>query len=291
VLTHRLALGASLIALALAIGWLDGAAERLTGVAGLILAVAAAPALTIGAQELASMLRAKGAEVGAPLAGFSVLAGLAVGSVSALAPNVDRAGFLSVPLTAAWLMATLAVLTARRRTSGAAAAAAGACLIFILLGLIPSSFLVLRQHESAWTIIALILITKASDIGAYFVGTAAGRRRLIPWLSPGKTWEGLAGGVAASAGAGAIFGFLAGQGGPIGAIAFPLGPLGAGALGGALALAGLAGDLTISLFKRDAGFKDSSALIPGMGGALDVMDSLLFIGPAAHWAILLADRL
>lgn len=289
-LTHRLALGVVLITLALLLGWLDGAAEALTDIAGLVLAVAAAPALSLGALELAALMKQREVRLGPGITVFAVLSGLAVGAVSALAPNADRAGFLSVPLTAVWLLVTIGAVAARRRTGGATASIAGACLIFILLGVIPSSFLVLRQHESAWTIIALILITKVSDIGAYFVGTAFGRRRLIPWLSPGKTREGLAGGIVASGLAAMIFAMLAQESGPLGVVAFPLSPIPAAVIGGALAIVGLAGDLTISLCKRDAGVKDSSGLIPGMGGALDVMDSLLFIGPAAHWFILLVGR-
>lgn len=271
-----------MIALALALAWLDGALERVLGAPGIALAAAASPVLLLASLELAAMLRAKGVRVTNALAVWSALSGLAIGSVAALAPNADRAGALSLPMSAVWIVGALVVVAWKRRTAGSLEAVAGAALILVLLGMIPASFLVLRQHESAGTIIALILVTKSSDIGAYFTGTTIGRRKLIPWLSPGKTWEGLVGGIvfAAAVGAGLAGLTAAGLGGTV--LELPISPMIAAGLGALLAVVGQAGDLTISLFKRDAGFKDSSNLLPGMGGVLDVIDSLLFVGPVAH---------
>lgn len=283
--THRLAVGTALIALTLAVAWLDSAIEARVGAPGVAIAIAAAPVLIVCAMELAAMLRARGARISDALAIFSALSGLAIGAVTALAPNADRAGALSIPLLALWLLLTLITIAAPRRTNGALASAGAAALVLILIGVIPSSFLVLRQHETAWTVIALVLITKSSDIGAYFVGTTIGRNKLIPWLSPDKTWEGLVGAMAAAALVGAGVAGLSTIDGLATVIAFPLGPIAAAGVGAGLAVVGQAGDLTISLFKRDAGLKDSSGLFPGMGGALDVIDSLLFIGPAAHWLL------
>jgi phosphatidate cytidylyltransferase len=119
---------------------------------------------------------------------------------------------------------------------------------------------------------------KFTDIGAYFTGKSIGRHKLIAWLSPGKTWEGLIGGllVAALVGAacapflvevewwqglifGAIFGFV-----------------------------GQCGDLLESLMKRDAEVKDSGNTIPGFGGVLDVIDSPLVTAPVAYLLFSLA---
>ncbi len=281
-LKHRIPVGVALIALALALAWLDGALERVLGAPGIALAAAASPVLLLGALELAAMLRAKGVRVTNALAVWSALSGLAIGSVAALAPNADRAGALSLPMSAVWIVGALVVVARKRRTAGSLEAVAGAALILVLLGMIPASFLVLRQHESAGTIIALILVTKSSDIGAYFTGTAIGSRKLIPWLSPGKTWEGLVGGIVFAAAVGAGLAGLTGAGLGGAVLELPISPMIAAGLGALLAVVGQAGDLTISLFKRDAGFKDSSNLLPGMGGVLDVIDSLLFVGPVAH---------
>lgn len=288
VLKHRIPVGAALIALALALAWLDTVLEGAIGAPGVALAAAAAPVLVLGAIELASMLRAKGARVTNALAVWSALSGLAIGSVAALAPNADRAGAVSLPLTALWIVGSLVAVARRKHTAGSLEAVAGAALILVLLGLIPASFLVLRQHESAGTIIALILVTKSSDIGAYFTGTTIGRRKLIPWLSPGKTWEGLAGGVVFAAAVATGLAGMSAAGFGVSALELPITPLLAAGLGGLLAVVGQAGDLTISLLKRDAGFKDSSGLLPGMGGVLDVIDSLLFVGPVAHAVLAVA---
>ena len=139
--------------------------------------------------------------------------------------------------------------------------------------------------DSAWWIVGVILITKSCDTGAYFTGRAIGRHKMIPWLSPGKTWEGLAGGVVlavivAAAMAAASRAFLD-EADHV--------PTWLGIVCGAVfALVGQCGDLTMSLFKRGAGIKDSSNVLPGLGGVLDVIDSPLMVAPVAFWVLELA---
>ena len=118
----------------------------------------------------------------------------------------------------------------------------------------------------AWALFTL-LVTWATDVGAYFGGSALGKHKMAPAISPGKSWEGAACGVASAAAAGAAIGHFADF------------PAGFGALAGA-ALGVLAelGDLVESSLKRFAKVKDSGQLIPGHGGALDRFDSLLFTG-------------
>jgi phosphatidate cytidylyltransferase len=124
----------------------------------------------------------------------------------------------------------------------------------------------------------LIVVVKCADIGAYFAGRAFGRHKLFPRISPAKTWEGLCGGIALSVLVSACFS-VAGHG-QLGAIALPVGH--AVALGLFLSVVGVVGDMFESLLKRAASAKDSSSLIPGMGGVLDVLDSLLFGAPALY---------
>lgn len=146
----------------------------------------------------------------------------------------------------------------------------------------------------AWGVAALvstIAITKSGDAGAYAVGKLWGRRKLIPWLSPGKTWEGAIGGVIASTIVALICfhvtAFPTGEfdtatvgteGEAASTFRWPGGgvPLGwALVVGPLLASAGMLGDLAESLIKRLAGVKDSGTWLPGLGGVWDVTDSLL----------------
>lgn len=131
----------------------------------------------------------------------------------------------------------------------------------------------------------MILVTKLADVGAYAVGTFTAKRpggnhRLAPTVSPKKSWEGLAGGIVASVVTAAVFVLLWGRYLDIGT-----GPiLGVGSaccVGFALAILGLVGDLAESLMKRAAGAKDSGR-VPGLGGVLDMVDSLIFVAPAFY---------
>ena len=118
-------------------------------------------------------------------------------------------------------------------------------------------------------LLAVIVVTKSADIGAYAAGKTLGRHKLIPRLSPGKTWEGLAGGVLTSTlVAVALFAT------PIESVDWP--PIWSALLfGPMMATAGLIGDLSESLIKRDCGAKDSGHWLPGLGGVWDVTDSLI----------------
>jgi len=124
----------------------------------------------------------------------------------------------------------------------------------------------LRQlpQGERWLLLTLIG-TWLADSGAYFVGSKFGRHKLTPTLSPKKSWEGLLGGV--------ICGPVINAGV---AAAFGLPPLAGAVLGLIGATIGTLGDLSISMIKRQVGAKDSGQLIPGHGGALDRLDSLLF---------------
>lgn len=124
----------------------------------------------------------------------------------------------------------------------------------------------------------LLIVVKLTDTGAYFTGLAFGQHKLIPRISPAKTWEGFFGGLVVAALASWLFCVIAN--GNIGPIRISQGT--ALWLGLLLGLCGTVGDLTESLLKRAAGVKDSSKIIFGMGGILDVIDSLLFAAPALY---------
>jgi phosphatidate cytidylyltransferase len=125
-----------------------------------------------------------------------------------------------------------------------------------------------------------ILLTWASDTGAYAVGRKLGRHKLIPSVSPGKTVEGAIGGLAASM----LIAWLYTQFvlHPATSLDFRWHPAGALLFGAIVSVAAQVGDLAESLLKREAGAKDSSHLIPGHGGVLDRLDSLLFVMPISY---------
>jgi len=129
----------------------------------------------------------------------------------------------------------------------------------------------IRPHDGAWLVLFLILVTKMGDAGAFGIGNLLGRHTLLPRISPRKTVEGFVGGVLLSA--------------LTAALATPMVPhlhgsrLAGCLVGLILGLYGQLGDLAESLIKRDCQVKDSGRLLPGLGGVLDVLDSLIFTAP------------
>jgi phosphatidate cytidylyltransferase len=118
------------------------------------------------------------------------------------------------------------------------------------------------------------LVLMGSDIGAYYTGRLIGKHKLAPKVSPGKTWEGVFGGIAAAVAMAGLAHFWF----------FPELPLKwAISLAGVMAVLGVLGDLTESALKRGAGAKDAANLLPGHGGILDRLDSLLFNAPLIYY--------
>lgn len=129
--------------------------------------------------------------------------------------------------------------------------------------------------DGRWLVAFLLLVTKGGDIGAYTAGSLFGRHTLAPRISPHKTWEGTFGGLLFSLAAGAALK-------PV----FPHVAMGhLLILSLLLGILGQLGDLSESMIKRDCQVKDSGALLPGMGGVLDVLDSLLFTSPVCYFYI------
>jgi phosphatidate cytidylyltransferase len=134
------------------------------------------------------------------------------------------------------------------------------------------------MFHGKYAVFYLILVTKFSDAGAYVVGSLIGRHPLIPRISPKKTWEGVFGAVAVAAltGWGAFYLFQE----PLTQLKMtPLTAAIAGALLGGMAILG---DLAESVIKREAQVKDSGQWLPGIGGVLDLIDSLLFTAPTLY---------
>jgi phosphatidate cytidylyltransferase len=177
----------------------------------------------------------------------------------------ERRDALLVVAIAWWTVALLWILFAPRRVTAFTAALAG------VLALVPAWVALIRfldlQHGTQWLLFALVLVWTA-DIGAFFFGRRYGRVALAPAVSPGKTWEGVIGGIAAGAVIGLAGAWWFGVSLPIflplciAAVAFSI-----------------VGDLTESLLKRYAGVKDSGSVFPGHGGVMDRIDSVTGAAP------------
>ena len=127
----------------------------------------------------------------------------------------------------------------------------------------------------SWLLFAL-LVTFAADTGAYLVGSAVGRRPMAPSISPNKTWEGSLGGFASAVAAALVLGLVFDLGVPAWQQAM---------IGGVVGVVGQWGDLIESKLKRIADLKDASSIIPGHGGLLDRLDSVLLTLPAVYYLI------
>jgi len=157
----------------------------------------------------------------------------------------------------------------------------GVLYVSWLLGFILKIFFFHTTKGAAFDggvcLLFFIVVTKCSDIGAYVLGSLIGRNKMIPAVSPAKTWQGFAGAIMFSTGAAMGMVHLWGDdqlGGMSLAHAVVLGPV--------LAVGGVLGDLVESVFKRDSGVKDSGSFFPGIGGMLDLIDSLLFNAPLMY---------
>ena len=131
---------------------------------------------------------------------------------------------------------------------------------------------------SAWAMLAFISIIWINDVFAYLVGVTLGKHRLCERISPKKSWEGFFGGLIGAVGAAVLFGYL-----------FEGNLVIWGGLGLVTALAGVAGDLVESLFKREAGVKDSGRMMPGHGGFLDRFDALYLAAPFALFYLIVTS--
>ncbi len=172
------------------------------------------------------------------------------------------------------------------RTGNSAVNNSGAALLGIFyIGLFASTLISVREYfpekiiyeRGGFLIIAVFITIWLCDSAAYFLGTAFGKHKLMPRVSPKKSWEG------------AISGFMFAVLGMIVMRELFLNFLGfwqALILGGLIGITGQIGDLIESLIKRDAGVKDSSALIPGHGGIFDRFDSLIFVSPFVYLFLL-----
>jgi phosphatidate cytidylyltransferase len=237
----------------------------------------------LGAREIYDFARRQGIE---PLARTGWLAAAAIPLLAYWAKGSEvRWAEPALYLGAIWLMVTLAVAMVRRGPTGRPLTSVSVTMFGCLYASGLLAFLIAIRHgvnavhrPGAYVLLTLfpLVVTWICDTAAMAVGTAVGGPKLAPVLSPQKTHAGAVGGTLA----GIITALALGK--------FVLNRAGWNFSAGQLLLFGLAvsivgqvGDVAESLFKREAGLKDSSSLIPGHGGVLDRLDSLYFVIPAA----------
>ncbi len=253
------AVAVGLLLAALVIGTLVVDARAFLGV--VVLAVA------LGAWELRRAIATKG--IGIPL--IPLLLGTAGMLVSAYLRGAE-----ALVVTFGLTMIGLLVWRVADGLAGAARdLGASALVVFYPVFLAGFAALMLAAPDGRQRIVVFVLVTVFSDIGGYAVGVKVGRHPMAPSLSPKKSWEGFGGSVVTCA--------------VVGAVAMPVllgGLWWAGALLGTVAAAGATlGDLVESSIKRDLGVKDMGTLLPGHGGMMDRLDSLLVVAPIA-WGFL-----
>ncbi len=276
--------------------WLGQPAQ--TGRPGIILGVLAILSAAICAGEMTQLFRGKcpGLSIG-----FSITVGGLIVAICCVPIawrhypvdcQVGQFGWMMIALTAAVGLAFLFEMVRFGQLPNSTDRIARYALIFAYLILLFGFLIAHRRlHQDnllgAIAVICLFTTVKMSDAAAYFTGITLGKRKLAPKLSPGKTVEGALGSIV---------------GGWLGAaiIIFLVAPLICElpiqkhwwwflVYGAVVTLFGILGDLAESLLKRDAEIKDSSSWIPGMGGFLDVVDSLVFTAPVSYFLWLLGD--
>ncbi|MCP4374592.1 MAG: phosphatidate cytidylyltransferase, partial [bacterium] len=188
--------------------------------------------------------------------------------------TAELAGHHVIMLLAAVVWIIFIDQMATRRTTDAIRTIACTIMMVMYLGIGGAMILQIRlaQPDGFVKLLMFLAVVKSTDIGAYFTGSAIGKHKLIPWLSPGKSWEGLIGGLVTAAGVSILITHLAG---------LEIAIWQSAVFGVVIGLAGQFGDLCESLLKRSAKLKDSSKMVPEFGGILDIIDSPLLAAPVA----------
>jgi phosphatidate cytidylyltransferase len=282
-LRWRLLLGTLVIAALVALCWLDAGAPR----PGLWLLPIAIILTVLATKEVLDLLAAAGMQ---PMPWVVYLANLLV----VVSPWITNGkGLLPLQiakaapdLAAPVLLAIFLVELGRyRKPGGNTANIAAGIFAVVYIGIMLQLAVALRMAWGVGALASWIIVVKMGDTGAYAVGRLIGRHKMAPLISPGKTIEGAVGALAFSClGAWLAFRWLVPLTVPE---SLPRGPWwGWIAFGLLVGTAGMAGDLAESLLKRDVGVKDSSTWLPGFGGVLDIIDSLLLSAPVAWfcWA-------
>lgn len=230
--------------------------------------------LAIPAQfELSNLIKKTGAVVFKPI---TILCSVLLSGVWYFRQfNPEPVQFHFYYMLAVSVFALLAIFVYQGRFFGPAGTVANcsASLFSVFyLGFLSSFVLGIRVEFGLWPMLMAIIVVKSSDIGAYTIGRLFGKHKFAPVISPGKTWEGLAGAVIFAIIVAMLFARIADI------MTLPQAVL----FGAVFAYLGQLGDLAESMIKRDAAEKDSAESVPGFGGVLDIIDSPLVTAPLAY---------
>ena len=290
-LRWRLSLGVLIVAALAAIGW----ADLNCPIPGLPLFILALVVATLGAAEAAQLVPVGNAKPHTATVCYGVLIVLGAAGVPCFWQGypadcpIGRLGWPWLGFAGALLLIICDEFRRYRGPGDVGERIARSTFSVAYLGLLSFAIQLRALGEEPlgfWAVISMILVVKMSDIGAYTVGKLVGKHKLAPTLSPGKTWEGVLGGVVFACGSSFLFFTWL-----LPKLVSDHPPMEASDAGWAIygilmAVVGLIGDLAESLLKRDAVRKDSSQWMPGFGGVLDLLDSLLAAAPVAYlcWA-------
>ena len=273
----RILFGGLMLLVTAGLLWLDHHLQNAGGpVIGVPLAAAAALLVIAGTIEFARLADGVGLPV---LRGPGIVCALAITTLPVWRQAIGLAGPLGkdLPLltAAGVVIVTFLSQMAGHRTDRAVRRIASTLTAVMYLAVPAACMLALRIRFGVGALVVFLAAVKFTDIGAYFTGTMIGRHKIIPWLSPGKSWEGLFGGLAAAVVVTLVLSRVL-----AGAVAMSVWQAVLFAV--VMALAGQFGDLCESLLKRDAKLKDAGAVVPEFGGVLDIVDSPLIAAPVAY---------
>lgn len=277
-MSTRIVLGLFMTAAAAGVFWLDWhLGSHGSNGAMLPLTVLTALVAVVAVLELDRMARAAGASV---LRASAMVGTLTLATIPPWRRFLDVDVVSGATVAGLWIAVMFLEQMVRYRTVEAIKRIGFTCLTVVYLGVGLNLLLLIRSEYGLGMLILFLAAVKMTDVGAYFTGSAIGKHKMIPWLSPGKSWEGLAGGLVAAAGTAVLGRWLLciGVFGPLTDTA----SLGKTMLFGAIVGAtGQFADLCESLLKRSVNIKDSGALVPEFGGILDIIDSPLLSAPVA----------
>ncbi|MCK5473751.1 MAG: phosphatidate cytidylyltransferase [Planctomycetes bacterium] len=285
-LKYRLIFGSLMAVLFTAIivfdGWLDGSLTAAAGddksVQATLLCILVALLMIPAQLELAKLAKAKNLTILLPV---TITASILFATSSYWLQMIQNPQPFYFPLLGAITLLTLFLYQYFRYGTSNVLANCGVSFFSIMyLGLLSGFVVAIRTDFGLWALLMFIFTIKSSDIGAYTVGKIFGKHKFAPKISPGKTWEGMAGAAAAAA---------------IVAVCFAINcdiikPIPAAIFGLSFAFIGQFGDLAESMIKRDCEQKDSANNVPGFGGILDIIDSPLVAAPFGYLFFMLSFR-
>jgi phosphatidate cytidylyltransferase len=285
-MARRVGLGVLLVAALAGLLWLDSLWSR-----GYVFAIAGTLVLTVALAEFARLARAAGHAVTSPVLMVGGAAVFLLNWAGWASPNTFPGPWLAgLAGLCTMLAAVFAGRIGRSRVEGSLQVLGTTMVGLVYLPVLFSFLSAVRLSPCggtapAWGLLGLVTtvaVCKAGSVGAYFVGKTLGRHPMTPVVSPNKTVEGALG---------ALLGSVVVS---VGLSLFSWGLLSIGwavAFGVFVAVAGMLGDLTASLLKREAGLKDSGHLVDGFGGMLDMLDDLLFGAPVGYFVLVAAECL